>query len=310
MTPPTLRPRLPWIGALLGLAVGLLDYTVARAIGLEMTLAGRDVAVPVMAIFGLTYAALGYLLGRARVDAGVIRSQIAALEASHARALQNEKLASIGRLAAGVAHEVRNPLAVIRSSASLLAEEGLSPEDAEKAVRFIQEEIDRVDAFIGALLDFSRPVETTACAVDARELVERAARLAREAGFRVEVEGAAGEVTADPDQVVQALFSLVVNAGEACGEGGRVRLRVVPDGDAVVFEVADDGPGVRPGDAGRVFEPFFTTKAKGTGLGLPMAARLAEANGGALALAPGGGLGPGGRGACFRLRLPRRRAAA
>lgn len=222
--------------------------------------------------------------------------------------MENERLAGIGRLAAGVAHEVRNPLAVIRSSASLLLE-GLDPEaeDAHTAGRFITEEVDRLDGFIGTLLDFSRPLAPERAVVELPPLLRRVEILgsdqAARVGFEFAVEPVEGQVEGDEDQLAQALFTLVVNAGEATGAGGRVQLRAAVNGE-VAFEVADDGPGVSAESAARIFEPFFTTKARGTGLGLPMAARIAAAHGGALELRPRAGLGPEGRGACFRLRLP------
>jgi signal transduction histidine kinase len=108
------------------------------------------------------------------------------------------------------------------------------------------------------------------------------------------------EVLADPDQVTQVLLNLVKNADEALGsEGGTIRLSAFRDGDAVVLAVADDGPGIAPADRERIFEPYFSTKETGTGLGLPIARRIAEEHGGTLAARS-----DPGRGAIFELRLP------
>lgn len=113
------------------------------------------------------------------------------------------------------------------------------------------------------------------------------------------------EVPADADLLAQVLLGLLLNAADAVAERGRIVVRAMADDAAVTVEVADDGPGVPPADAEQVFEPFFTTKAGGTGLGLAMALRIAQAHGGTLELAPGRGAGANGAGACFRLRLPR-----
>ncbi len=285
----------PWLGALAGILTGLGDWLLFHVLGVDMLVGGRAVNHWVFLFFGVSYAVLGYLGGHLIDARRRIRQQYEALQVSQARTLQLEKLASIGRLAAGVAHEVRNPLAVIRSSTSLLLE-SLDEEDpsAETAGRFIEEEIDRLDAFIGALLDFSRPVEPSRVEVEVSRIAEHVGRLAEGA---IEVEVGSGVVAVDRDQIVQLLFALVVNAREVAE---RVRLRAFAAADGACFEVEDDGPGIAAEDAGRIFEPFFTTKgAQGTGLGLPMAARIAEAHEAQLELVEGE-LG----GACFRLTIP------
>ena len=111
------------------------------------------------------------------------------------------------------------------------------------------------------------------------------------------------ELAGDPDLLAQLLLTLIENAAQAVGEGGRIEVSLRRADCAVELCVADDGPGVDPAVAGQIFEPFFTTRAEGTGLGLALAARVAQAHGGDLSLRPGAGLGPQGRGACFVLRI-------
>jgi signal transduction histidine kinase len=300
----------PWLGAAAGAALGLFDYTGMRLLGIQMDLAGHEVTFAVMALYSATFAALGYAIGRlaearerVRADAETIRAQYEALRASQARTLQAEKLASLGRMAAGVAHEVRNPLGVIRSSAALI-QEGTSEEERAQVGRFIVEEVDRLDSFVRAILDFSRPLAPSLEAVDAAGAAARAAALAGAAleGLDVSLEVAPLELSADPDLLVGLLAGLLVNAGEAAK--GKVAVRGGSGDSAAWIEVADDGPGVAAADRGRLFEPFFTTKAKGTGLGLAMAARVVEAHGGRLEVMEGRGLGVGGGGACLRVCLP------
>jgi two-component system sensor histidine kinase HydH len=309
-------------GLLAGLLLGLADYGLLRLSGVHMTAAGFDVTLAVTSLFAATFGGLGYAIGRlvqsrlrAREDARTIADQLAALSTSQRARLHNEKLAAIGRLAAGVAHEIRNPLGVIRACASLLQEGFREGDESHRASRFIREEIDRLDGLIAKLLAFARPAPLQLRPVAIGAVVERALGLASEELRRRRIEvvsdlaAPAAELVADPDLVAQVVFGLVTNAAEAIGEGGRLVLRAAGDGNEAHLDVADSGPGVPLGDEERVFEPFFTTKASGTGLGLAMAAGIAQAHGGVLELVRGAGAGPSGSGACFRLRLPLRRPA-
>jgi signal transduction histidine kinase len=308
------------IGVLAGVAMGLGDMALFSALGVEMRIGGHDVVAGVMGLFIVTYGVLGWVIGRlvearerAAADARTISEQLQALAASQHALMQSEKLAAIGRLAAGVAHEVRNPLGVIRASASMLEEGSALDDDARQACRFIREEIDRLNGLITSLLAFARPTEPRLASVAPDAVIDRALRLAtpeaerRRIALVRDTPPALPDVRADPDLLAQVLLGLLVNATEAVGEQGRIVVRASADAAAVTVDVADDGPGVAPANAEQVFEPFFTTKASGTGLGLAMALRIAQAHGGTLELAPGAGAGAGGAGACFRLRLPRLR---
>jgi signal transduction histidine kinase len=304
------RRSWPWLGALAGALVAAFDFALFR--WLHPGRGPLDLWI-LFAVFLANMATLGFALGhlhlarcRARADAETIRAQLAELERSGRAVLQAEKLAALGRVAAGIAHEVRNPLGVIRSSASLI-EEDLAPgqDEPRRACRFIIEEIDRLDRLVGGLLAFARPCPVQARPFALRAAVERALRLCEPAlapaGVAVEgaVDPALPEVGGDPDLIQQVIFGLVVNAAEAGAR--RVTVRAGQDGGQVFLDVEDDGPGVPAEHAEALFEPFFTTKEGGTGLGLPTAARIAEAHGGTLSLLP---RPPRGSGACFRLRLP------
>jgi two-component system sensor histidine kinase HydH len=247
---------------------------------------------------------------RSRRDARTIRDQLRVLEATQEAALRNEKLAAIGRLAAGVAHEVRNPLGVIRASASMVQESFDPGSEPHRACDFICEEIDRLNGLITSLLTFARPAEPRLAPIHPEKLIDRA--LSVSAGElerrRIEVLRQADpglpEFVADPDLLVQLLLDLVTNAAEALGQGGRIEVRLQGSPEFVCFEVADDGPGVPRDATEKVFEPFYTTKATGTGLGLAMTARIAQSHGGGIRVVEGAGAGPGGEGACFRIELP------
>ncbi|MCB9797148.1 MAG: hypothetical protein H6741_31055 [Alphaproteobacteria bacterium] len=295
----TLHKR--WLYALAGLALGLGDTLVLLALGAEMRMGELDILFPTMALFSATFGAFGFMMGRlaeARVrlaaDAALIRAQVTALEEARDRLVAAETLASLGRMAASVAHEVRNPLGVIRSSAALI-EEGLAPEseDAE-AAQFILEEVDRLDDYVGRILDYARPLLPERRPVDLGAVAARARRLI-DGRLEVEVEGATPEVEGDEELLVRLLLGLLVNAAEA--GASRVRLRLGEGAGEVRVDVCDDGEGVPEGAREMLFEPFFTTKAQGTGLGLALARRVAEAHGGGLELVEG-------EGTCFRLSLP------
>jgi two-component system sensor histidine kinase HydH len=305
-------------GAAAGLLLGITDTLLLRASGVAMTISGSDATLLVGLTFTSSIALLGFLVGRlvrararARRDAETIQRQRSALAESERAALQNEKLAALGRLAAGIAHEVRNPLGVIRASAAMVQEH--FPPDAEdhRACGFILEEIDRLDGLIGSLLAFARPAPLQVRPSTVQDWVERASLLAQAkfqqqgVALRQQLEAGSEKLAADPDLLTQALLGLLTNAAEALEAPGTVEIRSRDDGDTLVVEVADDGPGVAADDRDRVFEPFFTTKTRGTGLGLAMAARIVRAHGGELRLVPGAGVGPDGRGACFALHLPR-----
>jgi two-component system sensor histidine kinase HydH len=306
-----------WIGAAGGFAATLGDFALISAVGVEMRVGGRDATLGVLAFLALTYATLGYLLGRlaqerqrARRDADVIEAQLRALERTQRALVQQEKLAAVGRVAAGIAHEVRNPLGVIRASASMVQESFSADEDPHRACQFICQEIDRLNSLITSLLTLSRPTELRRQPVSVEKVVERALSLAddelrrRRISLERAFEPAVPEISADPDLVCQVVYGLVSNASQALGEGGRIVVRTGGTQDAVRVEVADSGAGVAPELAEHVFEPFFTTRASGTGLGLPIAERIAQAHRGTLELVAGAGAGPEGRGACFRLELP------
>lgn len=306
--------RWDWIGAALGLASSLFDIALFARFGLDLdALTSALAGWAGLASFVIGYVALGFVVGRlviarARIlaDKERIAAQLALLEETRARVVQSEKLAALGRLAAGIAHEVRNPLGVIRASASMV-EEALEPaSDDARACAFIREEIDRLDGLITALLAFARPARMRLGEVAVTPLIERAIKLAAADQRTIEVVPRVGDdlpsLQGDADLLTQLVLDLLVNAAEAGAH--RVELRVDRSSSGVVIEVADDGPGVSEGDRERVLEPFFTTKPNGTGLGLAMASRIAAAHGGELALADKPGAGAGGRGACFVVQLP------
>ncbi len=297
-------------GALLGLLVGAADYILFTSLGIGMRLGTFDVTFIVCAFFAGTYALVGFAFGRLLSLHRALAASKEQLAASQRKALENETLAAIGRLAAGVAHEVRNPLAVIRSSVELLREGLEEGDERAEAGDFVVAEVDRLNRYVRSLLDFSRPLSPETSPVALVELARQAMRRAEELwGKRpiaAELAAEAPEATAEADRVLldQVLLGLLANAEQAMEEGGRVELRVRRGDEGVLLEVADSGPGIDAETQAALFRPFFTTRTDGTGLGLAMARRIVEAHGGSIRYRPRRGAGPGGRGACFEIALP------
>jgi signal transduction histidine kinase len=288
-------------------ASAIADTTFLAWLGTDFRLAGRDVFWLVVAFFGSTLALSGFLVGYTIETRRRERAAAAELAAARTRIAQTEKLAVLGQLASAIAHEVRNPLAVVRSAAQSLTETlPAGDEDGRKATMFILAEIDRLSNVVTSLLAFAKPLRVEARPVAVSAVVDRAlalanekltskhVRLVRETGTELP------EVSADADLVCQALLDLVINAAEAVPAGGEVSVGACTVNGAVQVTVADDGPGVPPGMRAQIFEPFFTTRPEGTGLGLAVARQVIEAHGGRIDVGE-----RAGGGACFTVTLPR-----
>jgi len=210
---------------------------------------------------------------------------------------ESEHLASVGALAASVAHEIKNPLAGISGAIQVLGA-GLDEDHPHKEViTEVLHQIDRLDAAVRDLLIYARPKLPERTRSSLSGIVNRALMLLRAepAMERVEVvcEGLDGECVAEVDamQVQQVIANLMINAAHACEQGGRIRCGLSANHDAVRIVVEDNGVGIRPEVLPRIFEPFFTTKTKGTGLGLLICKRIVEAHGGTIGIEskPGAG---------------------
>ncbi len=225
----------------------------------------------------------------------------AALKEHQSKLLQSEKLAGVGRLAAGVAHEINNPLGVILGYVRLMRKRADASIDEDLAV--IEEETLRCKEIVEGLLDLSRPQQVGRELVQLRELCDEVVARLREAklldGVHIEIEGA-GSAQGHPSRLQQVLSNLVRNAAEAAGSGGRVTVGVEEDVSGALVAVRDSGRGLDATALSRLFEPFFTTKDKGTGLGLAVSRAIARAHGGDIEAA-----NPPGGGAVFTLHLPR-----
>lgn len=224
---------------------------------------------------------------------------------------RREKLAAVGDLAAGVAHELRNPLSSIKGYASYLG--GRFPEGSEdrEAARVMVQEVDRLNRVISDLIGVSRPTDIHPRNVDMAGLADNTLRLlaqdAAQRGVALVREGEA-EAWLDPDRFRQALLNVCLNAVEAMKDGGTLRLSLKTQGNFVSLEVRDNGPGIPQDILSRIFDPYFTTKSQGTGLGLAMVLKVTEAHGGSVRITSETE-GPE-RGAAVRFLLPATSEAA
>jgi signal transduction histidine kinase len=228
-------------------------------------------------------------------------AKVAQLEQAQSQLVQSEKLASIGEMAAGVAHGLRNPLASLRAAAQLVLHHPGSPAAGEQ-LQAILGEVDRLDRRITHLLTFSRPAPFRPGLERAEAVVQAvlpvfAERVRKQrVSLTVELDPALPEITADPMRLEQALLELIGNALDAMPEGGQLRLSATPaPGDGgqpgVTFTIADSGRGIPPETLREVGQPFFTTRPEGTGLGVATARRFIEQHGGRLTLESQVGVG-------------------
>ena len=197
-----------------------------------------------------------------------------------------ERLATVGHLAAGVAHEIRNPLASISGSIELLKRSPQASEDDRTLMTIVQREVQRLNVLLGELLDYANPKPKQEVELDLATLVEEVLQVARGDQLFAEVELATSidaplPVRADPAKLRQVLWNLVRNAAEAAVVGGKhVRVEARRVGGETRIVVGDDGPGIPKELLARVFEPFFTTKPAGTGLGLATSHAVIAEHGG------------------------------
>jgi len=289
--------------ALTVLAYGVLDLTVGRPLRSTEAVVeqfGRLELDPHLVptqggpLMSRIQRALQRMAEALRAEQSLTRSQMESLREANARLaraqtelVSSERLATVGRLAAGVAHEVGNPLSGILGYVSLARMKANTPELKDFLER-INHEVQRIDRIIRGLLDLGRPGSASLGPVEVGSVVETCVRLVRAApelaGVTVELGLEPGLVArADPGPLSQIVINLLLNAAQAMGGQGSVRVTTRREDGEARLVVQDAGPGIPVEVMPRLFEPFFTTKGReGTGLGLAVSLRLAQVMGGRL----------------------------
>ena len=227
----------------------------------------------------------------ARLLATTFNSMTDSIEKFQREASLRERLSSLGRLSTVVAHEIRNPLMIIKTSLRALRRDDTSPERAKAAVKDIDEEITRLNRIVSEVLDYARPIKFELAPVDLNALAADTARAAGAAGghprIRLDLDGAIPEMTTDAGRIRQALLNILDNALQAvAGRDPHVRLRTMRiDARRMAIVVSDNGGGIAPEDMPRLFDPYFTTRRTGTGIGLAISRNIIEGLGGRITVA-------------------------
>jgi signal transduction histidine kinase len=283
------------VGAALVLPPVANDVSVALGFHDSVTLLPHGFLVYAFGVGGTLL--MRYHLARVELEraATSLVEKSEALRHSHAelRQLQNEltskkQLAAVGELAAAIAHEVRNPLAVIVNAVSGLRRRGIRDEERGVLLDIVDEEAGRLNRLVGDLLRFARPVNVSRSPVSIEELAGRScAMLPSEYSLVIESSGD-HVVWVDPNLFRLVFDNLISNACQAMRDGGTIRVRIQDDLHSTVpsalIAISDQGEGMAPEVQRRALDPFFTTRPSGTGLGLPIVQRIVEAHGGEVAI--------------------------
>ena len=215
----------------------------------------------------------------------ILFKDLTEIRALHDELEKNRRLASVGRLAAGVAHEIRNPLSSIKGFATYFKEKYRDSDQDQEVAAILIQEVDRLNRVVGQLLEFSRPLAIHRQAVRLKPFIEEAvklvARQSSQTGVTTTLEMVDETLAAvmDADKMSQVMLNLFLNALDAMPGGGRLTVRVSNNGNGwVQIQVADTGEGIDPTDQPHVFEPYFSTKNTGTGLGLAIVHNIVKAH--------------------------------
>jgi two-component system, NtrC family, sensor histidine kinase HydH len=210
--------------------------------------------------------------------------------------LKMDKLASVGELTSGIAHEIRNPLAGIKTTAQALNEELQVGDHRRAYVSRIIIEIDRLSKLLLNFFDFAKPRELSVVSCDLKKIIENAVYMVQDTARANHVEiiefhpPKKEQIKADPHMIQQVLMNVFINAIQAMEFGGRMEVQLVDKGDRMEIMVSDTGKGISDHVKGRIFDPFFTTKPKGIGLGLSISYRIIKLHSGTITFIsnPGG----------------------
>lgn len=217
---------------------------------------------------------------------------------------RSHKMSLVGQIAAGMAHEIKNPLASIKGAVEILCEDGTSSKDKEEFKAIVLKEVKRINSSVTDFLEFARPGETVLAKLNLAEVVRSSLKQIQTQAAKREIAVVSDiedrvMVMADEEKIHQVLLNLLLNAVEASPDGSSITVSLQPSDTEGLISVKDSGPGISNENLSRVFEPFFTTKSSGTGLGLAIAKSIIDRHHGQVHLenVPGGG-------AVAEIRLP------
>ncbi|MBW2107754.1 MAG: PAS domain-containing protein [Deltaproteobacteria bacterium] len=221
---------------------------------------------------------------------------------------RQEKLAALGHLAAGVAHEIRNPLSSIKGLATYFGQKFEAGTPDRESARVMVQEVDRLNRAVSELLEFARPPGVNPRATDVKKLLQHSLLLvqqdamARNIKLDLSVSDETAQVCVDPERFSQALLNLYLNAIHAMSKGGVMSVKVSPGRSGYIeIEIADTGQGIAPADVEKIFDPYYTTKPGGTGIGLAIVHKIVEAHGGRIKVKS-----KPGKGTIFTIQIPNR----
>jgi signal transduction histidine kinase len=223
---------------------------------------------------------------------------------------RSDRLAALGQLSAGLAHELRNPLGTIKASAEMLSKNVVAENEVAREVSgFIASEVDRCNSLITRFLHFARPLQIKPERADLAQMLDRAIADAQGEAPGISIhksyEAEIAPFEFDAELLERVFYNLILNAAQASPAGGSVTVKSRAAGDSVEVFVIDRGSGIEAKNLDSIFNPFFTTKPSGVGLGLAIVAKIIDEHGGKIAVES-----DPGKGTIFRVRLPREPKAA
>ena len=289
-------------GAAVVMSAAFVPHIRGAWAGDEGMTATRYAQVVVFHLIGLTVGLLAASQRRLTMKYRDANLQLLVSQESLRRA---DRLSALGEIAAGLAHEIQNPLAAVKGACEIVASRVSTGTPEAEFAELARKELARMEGLVREFLEYARPREPELREADLGSVIDHVALLLRPEAERVRVamqiaRAPSGDrALIDTEQIAQVLFNVMLNAVQASPAGGQVRVDERVESAHAVIDVTDQGPGIPAEHLPRLFEPFFTTKSRGTGLGLAISLRIVTAHGGTIEALPGRS-----GGTVFRIRLP------
>ena len=202
---------------------------------------------------------------------------------------RSHKLSLVGQIAAGMAHEIKNPLASIKGAVEILCDNSTAEQDRAEFKSIVAKEVKRINVSITDFLEFARPSQTKMIALNLADIVQSCLKQVQAQAGKRDINIVSDlvdpvQVMADEEKIHQVLLNLLLNAVDASSDGSTINVTLEPDADTALISIEDSGEGISQENVARIFEPFFTTKSSGTGLGLAIAKNIVDRHGGSINL--------------------------